>query len=168
MDTGDILRQTRVPIDVDDNTATLTQKLADEGRELLLASVLDYVEGHIIPMPQNEEKVTLSYPIRPEDGIIDWDTSSRKIHDKIRALRDWPGASSVLDGKRIKIYESSFESESYDEAQPGEITVARKGDLKVRCGEGSIYIRELQTEGGKRLKASDCAHNFRPGQRFGV
>ena len=43
-----------------------------------------------------------------------------------------------------------------------------KGKLKVRCGKGSIFILELQSEGGKRLKAIDCAHNYRAGQMFGA
>ena len=143
-------------------------KLADAGRDLLLDTIGDYIEGKITSIPQDADKVTLTYPIKPEDAVLDLNASARQVHDKIRALSSWPGCSTVFNGKRIKIYASSLEAESSDDAAPGEITFAGKGKLKVRCGEGSIYILELQSEGGKRLKAIDCAHNYRAGQMFGA
>ena len=168
MDTGDILTQVEVPIDINDHTDTLMAKLADAGRDLLLDTIGDYIEGKIISIPQDTDKVTLTYPIKPEDAVLDLNASARQVHDKIRALSSWPGCSTVFNGKRIKIYDSRLEEDDNEEAAPGEITKASKGDLKVKCGKGSIYILELQSEGGKRLKAIDCAHNYKPGQRFGI
>lgn len=168
MDTGDILTQVEVPIDINDHTDTLMAKLADVGRDLLLDTIGDYIEGKITSIPQDTDKVTLTYPIKPEDAVLDLNASARQVHDKIRALSSWPGCSTVFNGKRIKIYDSRLEEDDNEEAAPGEITKASKGDLKVKCGKGSIYILELQSEGGKRLKAIDCAHNYKPGQRFGI
>ncbi|MBO6194229.1 MAG: methionyl-tRNA formyltransferase [Clostridiales bacterium] len=168
MDTGDMLTQTEVAVDIDDTTDTLMAKLADAGRDLLLDTISGYIEGKIPSIKQDEALVTLTSPVKPEDGIIDWNQTARQVHDRIRALSSWPGCSSTFNGKRIKIYASSLEAESSDDAAPGEITFAGKGKLKVRCGEGSIYILELQSEGGKRLKAIDCAHNYRAGQMFGA
>ena len=168
MDTGDMLTRTEVEIDINDTTDTLMAKLADAGRDLLLDTIEDYIEGKITSIKQDESAVTITTPIKPEDGILDWNQTARQIHDKIRALSAWPGCSSTFNGKRIKIYASELEADSSEEAKPGEITFAGKGKLKVRCGEGSIYILELQSEGGKRLKAADCAHNYRAGQMFGA
>ena len=168
MDTGDMLTQVEVPIDIDDHTDTLMAKLADAGRDLLLDTIDDYIEGKVPSIPHDPEKVTLTVPVKPEDGVLDLTLSARQVHDRIRALSAWPGCSTTFNGKRIKIYDSKLDEDDSDEAEPGEITVASKGNLKVKCGKGSIYILELQSEGGKRLKAIDCAHNYRPGQRFGV
>ena len=168
MDTGDILTQTEVPIDISDTTDTLMAKLADAGKDLLLNTIGDYISGSIGYVKQDDALVTITAPIKPEDGIIDWNQTARQIHDRIRAFSTWPGCSSTFNGKRIKIYASELEADSQDDAKPGEITVAGKGKLKVKCGKGSIYILELQSEGGKRLKAIDCAHNYRAGQMFGA
>ena len=167
MDTGDILTQTEVPIDINDTTDTLMAKLAQAGSTLLLDTIDDYIDGKITSVKQDEALVTLTRPIRPDDGIIDWNRTARQIHDQIRALSSWPGCATSLDGKRIKIYASELEEDSSDDAEPGEITAAGKGKLKVRCGNGSIFILELQSEGGKRLKAADCAHNYRTGWKIG-
>lgn len=169
MDTGDILRQAEVSIDIDDTTDILMDKLAAAGRDLLLDTIEDYVEGRISPIPQDPSKVSVTSQIKPEDGIIDWSLSARQVHDRIRALSTWPGCSTVFNGKRMKIYSSTLDdSDIQDDAKPGQIIPSAKCTLKVRCGEGAVFINELQSEGGKRLKASDCAHNYRPGQLFGV
>lgn len=168
MDTGDMLRQTEVNIDINDTTDILMGKLATAGTRLLLDTIDDYTEGKITPIPQDESKVTKTSPVRPEDGILDWSDTARQIHDRIRALCAWPGCSSTFNGKRIKIYASRLDEACDIEALPGEILVAGKGTLKVKCGQGAIDILELQSEGGKRLQASDCAHNYRTGQRFGA
>lgn len=167
MDTGDILTQVEVPIDINDHTDTLMAKLADAGRDLLLTTMDDYIEGKLTSIPQDPALVTVTYPVKSEDAVLDLTQDARQVHDRIRALSSWPGCSTVFNGKRIKIYDSKLEEDDSEEAQPGEITKASKGDLKVKCGKGSIYILELQSEGGKRLKAIDCAHNYKPGQRFG-
>lgn len=167
MDTGDILTQVEVPIDIDDHTDTLMAKLADAGAKLLLETIEDYIAGRIKSIPQDEAQVTVTAPIRTEDAVLDLTLPARAVHDKIRALSSWPGSSTTFNGKRIKIYDSKLDEDDSDAAEPGQITVASKGNLKVKCGSGSVYFLELQSEGGKRLKASDCAHNYRPGQRFG-
>ena len=166
MDTGDMLRSVEVPIDIDDTTDSLMDKLGFAGRDLLLQSIDDYVEGRIEPVPQDEALVTFTSPVKPEDAVIDWSLSARQIHDKIRALTSWPGCSTTFGGKRVKIYSSALEEECED-GVPGILLPSKKGTLKVRCGKGAVYILELQFEGGKRLKASDCAHNYKPGQMFG-
>ncbi len=166
MDTGDMLRSIEVPIDIDDTTDSLMDKLGFAGRDLLLQSIDDYVEGRIEPVPQDEALVTFTSPVKPEDAVIDWSLSARQIHDKIRALTSWPGCSTTFGGKRVKIYSSALEEECED-GVPGSLLPSKKGTLKVRCGKGAVYILELQFEGGKRLKASDCAHNYKPGQMFG-
>lgn len=166
MDTGDMLRSIEVPIDIDDTTDSLMDKLGFAGRDLLLQSIDDYVEGRIEPVPQDEALVTFTSPVKPEDAVIDWSLSARQIHDKIRALTSWPGCSTTFGGKRVKIYSSALEEECED-GVPGILLPSKKGTLKVRCGKGAVYILELQFEGGKRLKASDCAHNYKPGQMFG-
>ena len=71
-----------------------------------------------------------------------------------------------LDGNKLKIYKTHLADEVLD-GKPGEIVKAHKKDLFVKCGEGVIAIDELQTAGGKRLQAIDCAHNFKTGTMLG-
>ena len=169
MDTGDQITQVEVPIDPDIDTDGLMDQLAVAGSKLLVETIPDWVEGKLETIPQDESKVTLSPPITPDMGKFSWDETTRAIHDKVRALRAWPGAQTTLDGKKMKIYVSSIcTSDEFDTEVPaGTVVKAHKGDLIVRTGDGFLKILELQAEGGKRLKAQDCAHNYKIGMRFG-
>ena len=165
MDTGDILDRVEVPIDPDIHTDGLMAELADKGSKLLVAMLDDYLAGKITPTPQDSSKATVCPPIRPEEGHFEWTESALSIHNRIRALSSWPGASTISGGKKLKIYDSSVvPDEGYVEGPAGTVVAAHKSDLIVRCGEGCLKINTLQAEGGKRLNASDCAHNYKVGQ----
>lgn len=170
MDTGDMLSKVEVPIDPDIHTPELMDLLAVKGAELLLDMLDDYTDGKIIPLPQDPSQATSCTLIESSDGQFLWTDDGLTIHNKVRALSQWPGAFVMSNGKKIKIYDSSYLS-SFDEAAepevtPGTIVKARKGDLIVRCGTGYLKINELQSEGGKRLRACDCAHNYKVGELF--
>ena len=165
MDTGDILKTVEVPIDPDIHTDELMMELAHKGAELLISMLDDYVAGRITPVPQDESKATLCPPIAPEEGHFEWSDKAEDIHNRVRALSSWPGASTVCGGKKLKIYDSNVvPDEGYVEGPAGTVVAARKSDLIVRCGEGCLKINSLQAEGGKRLAAADCAHNYKVGQ----
>ncbi len=165
MDTGDMLKKVEVAIDPDIHTDELMAELAIKGSELLVSMIDDYIEGKIVPEPQDPSKATLCPPIAPEEGHFEWTDSALSIHNRVRALSTWPGASTICQGKKLKIYDSSVvEDEGFSDGPAGTVVAAHKSDLIVRCGEGCLKINTLQAEGGKRLNACDCAHNYKVGQ----
>lgn len=165
MDTGDILKTVEVPIDPDIHTDGLMMELAHKGSELLVSMIDEYVAGRITPVPQDDSKATICPPIAPEEGHFEWTDRAEDIHNRVRALSSWPGASTVCGGKKLKIYDSCVvPDEGYIDGPAGTVVAAKKSDLIVRCGEGCLKINSLQSEGGKRLAASDCAHNYKVGQ----
>ena len=168
MDTGDML--TKVVVDIDENIDTdgLMMQLAEAGSKLLIDSLEDYIEGKLTPVKQNENEATKCAMIKPEDGLFAWSEDALQIHNKVRALKAWPGAQTSLDGKKFKVYATQVVSFEDDGAEVGTIVKAHKGDLIVKCGSGYLKILEMQLEGGKRLKAADCAHNYKVGTKLGT
>ncbi|MBO4635608.1 MAG: methionyl-tRNA formyltransferase [Clostridiales bacterium] len=170
MDTGDMLSRVEVPIDPDIHMPELMHLLAVKGSELLLSTLDDYVGGKIIPVPQDENEATSCTLIESSDGEFDFSSDALTIHNKVRALSQWPGAFVISNGRKIKVYDTSylpsFDETDTDPYEPGVVVKARKSDLIVKCGSGFIKINELQSEGGKRLRACDCAHNFKVGEKF--
>ena len=166
MDTGAMIDKVEVPIDDKIDTETLMAQLAVAGSKLLIDTLPKYLNGEIIAKTQDNNEATICGQIKPDQGVIDWNLDAKKIHDMVRALTNWPGASTLLDGNKLKIYKTHLVDEVLD-GKPGEIVKAHKKDLFVKCGEGVIAIDELQTAGGKRLQAIDCAHNFKTGTMLG-
>ncbi|MHB8114672.1 MAG: methionyl-tRNA formyltransferase, partial [Bellilinea sp.] len=66
VDTGDILSQQAVDIAEQDNTASLTDRLAVAGAELLLATMPLYLEEEIQPTPQDNALATYAPMIKKE------------------------------------------------------------------------------------------------------
>ena len=92
LDTGDIIATRRTPIQPEDNSATLHERLAQLGAELLVQTIPDYVAGKIQPVPQPAAGASHAAKIKKEDGHIDWNRPAREIWNRLRAFTPWPGA----------------------------------------------------------------------------
>jgi methionyl-tRNA formyltransferase len=157
LDTGDILSQQVVPITSEDNAATLHDRLAEVGAQLLLPTVLAYTAGQITPRPQAEAEASYARKIAKEDGRLDWTQPARLLLNRIRAFTPWPGAFTYLSesGKQrlLKLGRAAIDDPSH--GSPGAILQADRTGLVVACGEGALRFQELQSEGGRKMSASE-------------
>ena len=75
------------------------------------------------------------------------------IRNQVRGLIPWPCAAAELAGRRFKIYKTAPGGETAK--APGTLLSAGKQGIEVACGDGqSLWITELQAEGGKRMSAA--------------
>lgn len=169
LDTGEILTQRTTPIRDEDNAATLQDRLAHLGAELLVQTIPDYVAGKIRPQPQDAAGATHVGKIRKEDGRIDWQQPARTIWNRIRAFTPWPGAFTVLPGppqpQLFKIWGAEIDQQP---GAPGEILQAEKNGIIIGCGKDALRVTLLQREGGRRMSVADflAGHPLKPGQKF--
>jgi methionyl-tRNA formyltransferase len=156
MDTGPILLQKSVEIDLNDTYLTLSQKLAKTANFALLEAINGYVSGEIIPQPQDNEKATYTRILTREDGQIDWSKKRQEIYNQYRGLMPWPGVWSMFGDKRIKLLK----------IRPAELMAEtgkwkqEDGRLYVGCTGGSIEILELQLEGAKAMDAKTFINGY--------
>jgi methionyl-tRNA formyltransferase len=113
LDSGLILVEEKVKIDINDTKDTLKEKLIKIGGDLLckiLPEILNQkIEGEI----QNEENATFCKKIKKEYGEIDPNGNSMENWNKYRAYQGWPGVFFFKDGKRIKITKARYENDSF-------------------------------------------------------
>ena len=156
MDTGAILTQEKTPIAPADNSQILHDRLAQIGAALLVRTIPEYIAGKIQPQPQPVEGVSYAAKIKKQDGEIDWTQSARAIGNRVRALTPWPGAFTRLpaqpQSQLLKIWEAEPVETS---GTAGEILQANKSGIVIGCGEGSLRVRTLQREGGRRMSAAE-------------
>lgn len=152
LDAGDIVTVRRTPIDPNEDAETLFARLAELGAQLLSETIPLIESGAATRTPQDEAQSTYAPMLSRALSPIDWKKPSRVILDQIRGLIPWPVASTVLDGKTLKIYQAQ-PCKATNEV-PGMMR-AVKGGIEAACGDGqSILITFLQPEGGKRMSAS--------------
>jgi methionyl-tRNA formyltransferase len=170
LDTGDILSQRSVSIGADDNAATLHDRLATVGAELLLPTILAYAAGEITPQPQMESAATYARKILKEDGRLDWSQPARVLWNRVRAFTPWPGAFTYFSEKGtqrlLKLGRASLEDARSGSA--GEVLQADKNGIVVACGQGAIRFQELQSEGGRKMSAGEwlTGHSLPPGTKL--
>ena len=72
------------------------------------------------------------------------------MFNQIRGLNPWPVGHAVLDGKKIKLYNSKI-GESKRQGIPGEIINIYSDSIGIKTLDGEILITELQPEGKKKM-----------------
>ena len=149
VDAGDILLQKTTPINNDDDFATLHDRLAKIGAELLLATLKGIYDGKIIPKPQNGALATLAPRLKPEDREIDWKLPARMVFNRIRAFSPFPGARSRLAGREVKIYSVSLLAGEEIQALPGTIVSVSPVGAVIACGNGCVLVKAMQLPGRK-------------------
>jgi len=97
MDTGDIWAQQRVSIPAHDTTASLLERLSQEGAPFLNRTINDIIDGRIEKHPQQHELATFAPPVTKGEGRIDWQLTARQIINKYRAFTPFPGLFFYAD-----------------------------------------------------------------------
>ena len=149
IDDGDILDFQTFDINKWDTCRTVYYKISVVQKRKLVELIPKIIKNEFKRIPQTGEPTF--YPKRtPEDGLIDWNQTSEKLFDFIRAItKPYPGAFTHINEKKITIWNAQpFDSQiTYAENQIGEIVEKFfSGDFIVKCQEGSILVTEYEGE----------------------
>jgi methionyl-tRNA formyltransferase len=170
LDTGPILTQASEPIRPDDTGASLTERLAERGAELLVETAPAWLAGRLTPRPQDDAQATMTRLVRKEDGAIDWRRPAAFIERQVRAYHPWPGAYTVdASGERLVIRAARAlpDATGLEPGQGGR----HAGRAVVGTGAGALEPRLVQPAGRRPMPYADYLHGRRlaPDQaRFGV
>ena len=167
LDTGDILLTHKVSIAPSDDAKSLHDTLALKGSNLMLDTLQELESGTLKSICQKPGHSTYAPKLKKEDGLIDWNQSSFKIHNRVRGLLPWPGAYSFLGSKRFQIYKTEIKTTSKLN-QPGIIVRLSNIGIEVGTADGVIIITELQPEGKKRMHVRNflSGHKLVTGSQF--
>lgn len=162
-DTGDIILQRKMAIDMADSAETLSQKLSEFGSSMLLEVLKLAQIGKIPRQPQDHSKASHAPKLSKEEGLINWEKSALDIHNLIRGTVPWPGAYTFINqGIQLKIWESKPIESSKVNAMPGSvIDVVSDTGIVVGTGNGSLIISIVQPDSKSRMSARDFANGYR-------
>jgi len=156
VDTGDIILQKRMSIGPNETAGEVHDRMAELGGEAVVETVRQIEEGTVEPRPQDDEKATPAPKIHDEDCEIPWDRSAEDVHNHVRGLSPYPGAWTMHDGTRLKLYRTRRAEGS---GAPGEV-IAAHDRLVVACGTGAVEVLTLQQPGRTRLDAADFLNGY--------
>lgn len=164
VDTGPILLQRVIPIAEDDTTGSLSRKLAALGASALMEAVPLWVQGKIIPQPQDERFASYTRMLHKEDGEIDWNRPADILARTVRAFTPWPGAFTHWGDKLLKVISAhGVQADSNSERKVGTVGLQKEQGLQtlsVVTGYGLLIIEKLQVEGKKVMNADEFLRGY--------
>lgn len=158
LDTGDMMYKTYCPIEATDTSASLHDKLAQQGAEAtvkVLASestLQHYLDNREV---QDEALTVYAHKLSKAEAQIDWTSTAVQIDRNIRAFNPWPVAFIALDeSNNLRVWGSMLSQENAQAQAAGTILAIDKHGVHVACGdEHAVCLSSLQWPGGKPLNA---------------
>ena len=144
LDTGPILAQKEVDITPKETYTSLSKKLATASAELLLKTLPEYINGTLIPQPQDETRATLCRQLTRDQGRVSWNNTAQEVYNQYRGLTPWPGIWTTQKGSRLKLI--TIEPDTQTQLTPGTVST-KNGILRIGCAKGSIIVIDIQPEG---------------------
>lgn len=172
LDTGEILMQRAMALAPDQTSADLFPVLAEMGAALMKETLDGLAAGTIVAAKQDDGKATYAPLLKREDGCMDFRLPAMTIYNRWRGFQPWPGAWTMLGGKKLvahRLMPLDAGSLPSGPHEPGSIRI-EQGRLFVRCGAGTwLEMVEVHLEGKKRMPAADFLRGYalQSGDRLG-
>lgn len=145
IDTGDIIVQRQILIAGDDDYASLLIKAVDACAELLPEALQLLATGAAPRIPQTSiHPVGFYCGIRQAgDEVIDWNSSSRDLHNFVRALvPPGPCARTYCSGRELAILKTELIPDAPDYRDcPGRIVGRSAAGVTVKSADTTLLIR---------------------------
>ena len=165
LDAGPLYLERRIGITDREDAASLSERLAREGAQLLVETLRGLGAGTISPRPQGGEP-TFTRPLTREHGRVDWGKTASEIERRLRAFAPWPGLHTFLDGERIKLLDLDVAADGDRAKGPGAIWSDGEG-AKVAAGDGTaVRLLSVQRAGRKPVSGAELVRQISPHARF--
>lgn len=168
LDTGPVYRMEETPIRPDDTAASLHDRLAELGAELLLRVLQDLRDDVAEPTAQPNEGVTYAEKIDKSQAWLDFSRPASELERRIRGFAPHPGTRTRLDAVEFKVHAARAVA-GHPGAAPGTVLRADACGIEVACGEGALLLTRLQRAGANVVDAAALLRglSIQAGQVFG-
>jgi methionyl-tRNA formyltransferase len=159
LDTGPIVGLERWALDGTEDAPGLEARAAAAGAQLVGRLIGPWLRGDIVPRPQSEQGVTMTRPLRREDGLLDPTRPGAELERQVRAMRPWPGTYIESIAGRIGVLDATAETGAVAQDRvPG-----RLGPDGLFAADGSyLVLRTVQPAGGRPMSWAELLRG-RPG-----
>lgn len=167
-DAGAIVDQAAAPIGPKDTAEQVFRKVMPLAREVLARQIDALLAGTARETPQDETQATYFTGRKPEDGRINWNTTTARVFNLIRAVTDpYPGAFSDIGDARLMVWWADADSAAAKgrKGKPGEILSLQP--LVIATTDGALEVTKTSWVSSKTPKESVAAPALQVGQLLG-
>ena len=161
LDEGPVVLQKTTPIGPDDTLGSVYfDRLFPMGVKAVLEAADLVVTGRHQEIVQDERHATYEGWCRDPEARINWSAHASAAHNLIRGCDPSPGAWTLSQGRKIRLYGSRLHltRRFADVAgKPGEICAIGNESLTIALQGGAVEIFKVRAEDGRKLAAAAFA-----------
>jgi methionyl-tRNA formyltransferase len=161
LDTGPILSQQATPITHEDTAASLSNRLAEIGADLLVATLPSYMDGSLAAQPQDDSLATYAPKLEKNLGELDFKHSAEQLALLVRACHPWPGAYTQWQGQPLKILGAHAVGDTHTAHKPPGTPLVIDGLPAFATSRGSLVLDRVQPAGKGPMSGSSFLHGAR-------
>lgn len=168
MDTGPVVAMERVTLSGTEDAPGLEATLAGVAAGLLRRALGPWLRGELAAAPQAIDGVTVTRPLRREDGRLDPCLPAAALERQVRAYRPWPGTWLTTAAGRLSVLRAAVGEARSGAASPGPASapgalVADGAGLALVAGDGrQLRLLAVQPAGGRPMDGA-AFRRGRPG-----
>jgi methionyl-tRNA formyltransferase len=160
LDTGPIVARTHVDLSGDETAPALEARLAETAASLLERSLPGWIDGSLPAVPQPEEGIVLTRPLRREDGRLDPSRPASELERAVRAYQPWPGTFVELPEGRLVITAARVMG-----TVPGDVAgeIVQQGrEPALATADGRLVLDLVTPQGRRPMRGEDWLRGRRP------
>ncbi|MCK9443518.1 MAG: methionyl-tRNA formyltransferase [Tissierellaceae bacterium] len=150
LDTGDIILKESIPIENEDDSLSIHDKLSELGANLIISALEKISKGDYSKVPQNHLESTYAAKLNKDLGKIDWNKSTIEIVNLIRGLKPWPSAYFIYNEEIVKVHKGKAISSNL-KGKIGEIIKVNSEGIFVCAHDGIVVMEEIQFPGKRKM-----------------
>lgn len=163
VDAGDIILQEEFPITMHETAGSLMGKYKEKCPLLLVEAIRRVADEQVSRVPQDHAAASFYGKRSPEDGRIDWNSSSKQIYNCVRAMtHPYPGAFTYVRGRRLFVWEVALMKGTVGGPDTagrieGELIAVKRENcgLLVATADGYVILQRVQFAGESETNAID-------------
>ena len=162
LDTGPLLARERVALTGRETAPELEARMAELSAQLLERSLGPWLDGALPAVPQADEGVTVTRPLRRGDGRLDPTRPAVELERLVRAYLPWPGTDAQLGRERLIVSAARVEPGRPDDT-PG--ALVREGpEPALATASGRLVLERVTPPGKRPMTGADWLHGRRDHQ----
>src|SRR5262249_55120952 len=154
LDTGPMLWREECAITPEDDALSLGTRLAGAGAKGMLEVLAALERSALTAQPQPEVGASYAPKLTRELGRLNWHQPAVTLHNLVRGLVPWPGATTGWRGTEVEIWRVCVQTVP-TASPPGTITAVLPEGLCVACGAEQLLVQELQPANRRRMSARE-------------
>ena len=154
MDAGPIVAVEPLEVRPDDTATTLEERAAEAAARLVRRALPEWLAGRLDARPQPEVGLTLTRPLRRNDGLLDPARPAVELERQVRAYQPWPGGYFEIAKGRLIVWRARVAPSEPGDA-PGRLVAAGRDGIALATAVDRLVLDEVQLAGKNRLSAAD-------------